>query len=199
MLRVNGIDVFYGDLQALRGVSFEVHPKEIISMVGSNGAGKSTTLMTLSGILRSKKGEIFFNNSPIHPCSSCQIVEMGIIQVPEGRQLFPTLTVLENLEMGAQFPRAKKGRKKTIEWVYKLFPRLEERKYQLAGTLSGGEQQMLAIGRSLMGQPNLLMLDEPSLGLSPILVKAIWGYEKKPRQNFPSPHPSALHPIFLRV
>ena len=179
MLRVNGIDVFYGDLQALRGVSFEVHPKEIISMVGSNGAGKSTTLMTLSGILRSKKGEIFFNNSPIHPCSSSQIVEMGIIQVPEGRQLFPSLTVLENLEMGAQFPKAKKARKKTIEWVYKLFPRLEERKSQLAGTLSGGEQQMLAIGRSLMGQPNLLMLDEPSLGLSTILVKAIFDIIKE--------------------
>ena len=179
MLRVNGIDVFYGDLQALRGVSFEVNPKEIISMVGSNGAGKSTTLMTLSGILKSKKGEIFFNNSPIHPCSSSQIVEMGIIQVPEGRQLFPSLTVLENLEMGAQFPRAKKARKKTIEWVYKLFPRLEERKSQLGGTLSGGEQQMLAIGRSLMGQPNLLMLDEPSLGLSPILVKAIFDIIKE--------------------
>ena len=179
MLRVNGIDVFYGDLQALRGVSFEVNPKEIISMVGSNGAGKSTTLMTLSGILRSKKGEIFFNNSPIHPCSSSQIVEMGIIQVPEGRQLFPSLTVLENLEMGAQFPRAKRARKKTIEWVYQLFPRLEERKSQLAGTLSGGEQQMLAIGRSLMGQPNLLMLDEPSLGLSPILVKAIFDIIKE--------------------
>jgi len=179
VLRVNGIDVFYGDLQALRGVSFEVNPKEIISMVGSNGAGKSTTLMTLSGILKSKKGEIFFNNSPIHPCSSSQIVEMGIIQVPEGRQLFPSLTVLENLEMGAQFPRAKKARKKTIEWVYKLFPRLEERKSQLGGTLSGGEQQMLAIGRSLMGQPNLLMLDEPSLGLSPILVKAIFDIIKE--------------------
>ena len=174
MLRVNGIDVFYGDLQSLRSVSFEVQSKEVISMVGSNGAGKSTTLMTLSGILKLKGGEIFFENHPIHLCSSSQIVEMGIVQVPEGRQLFPSLTVIENLEMGARFPKAKKRKKETMEWVYNLFPRLEERKRQLAGTLSGGEQQMLAIGRGLMSCPTLLMLDEPSLGLSPILVKTIF-------------------------
>ncbi len=179
MLRVNGIDVFYGDLQALRGISFEVQPKEIIAMVGSNGAGKSTTLMTLSGILRSRGGEIFFDNQPIHLCSSSQIVEMGIVQVPEGRQLFPTLTVLENLEMGARFSEAKKAKQQTMEWVFKLFPRLEERKRQLAGTLSGGEQQMLAIGRGLMACPTLLMLDEPSLGLSPLLVKTIFDIIKK--------------------
>lgn len=179
MLRVNGIDVFYGDLQSLRNVSFEVHPKEIISMVGSNGAGKSTTLMTLSGILKSKVGEVFFNDHPIHRCSSSQIVEMGIVQVPEGRQLFPSLTVTENLEMGARFPKAKKARKETMGWVFQLFPRLRERRYQLAGTLSGGEQQMLAIGRGLMSCPTLLMLDEPSLGLSPILVKTIFDIIKE--------------------
>ncbi len=179
MLRVNGIDVFYGDLQALRGVSFEVQPKEIIAMVGSNGAGKSTTLMTLSGILRSRGGEIFFDHQPIHLFSSSQIVEMGIVQVPEGRQLFPSLTVLENLEMGARFSKAKKLKQRTMEWVYKLFPRLEERRHQLAGTLSGGEQQMLAIGRGLMACPTLLMLDEPSLGLSPILVKTIFDIIKE--------------------
>ncbi|MDI6763152.1 MAG: ABC transporter ATP-binding protein [Thermodesulfobacteriota bacterium] len=179
MLRVNGIDVFYGDLQSLRSVSFEVQSKEVISMVGSNGAGKSTTLMTLSGILKLKGGEIFFENHPIHVCSSSQIVEMGIVQVPEGRQLFPSLTVIENLEMGARFPKAKKRKKETMEWVYNLFPRLEERKRQLAGTLSGGEQQMLAIGRGLMACPTLLMLDEPSLGLSPILVKTIFDIIKE--------------------
>ncbi|MBM4341381.1 MAG: ABC transporter ATP-binding protein [Deltaproteobacteria bacterium] len=183
MLRVNGIDVFYGDLQALRSISFEVLPKEIISMVGSNGAGKSTTLMALSGILRTKGGEIFFENRPIHLDSSSRIVEMGIVQVPEGRQLFPSLTVLENLELGAQFSKAKKAKKKTMEWVNKLFPRLEERKHQLAGTLSGGEQQMLAIGRGLMSCPTLLMLDEPSLGLAPILVKAIFDIIKEINQQ----------------
>lgn len=179
VLRVNGIDVFYGDLQALRGISFEVQPKEIIAMVGSNGAGKSTTLMALSGILKSRGGEIFFENQPIHLYSSSKIVEMGISQVPEGRQLFPTLTVLENLEMGARFSKAKKVKKRTMEWVFKLFPRLEERRHQLAGTLSGGEQQMLAIGRGLMACPILLMLDEPSLGLSPILVKTIFDIIKE--------------------
>jgi len=152
-------------------------------MVGSNGAGKSTTLMALSGILRTKGGEIFFENRPIHLDSSSRIVEMGIVQVPEGRQLFPSLTVLENLELGAQFSKAKKAKKKTMEWVNKLFPRLEERKHQLAGTLSGGEQQMLAIGRGLMSCPTLLMLDEPSLGLAPILVKAIFDIIKEINQQ----------------
>jgi branched-chain amino acid transport system ATP-binding protein len=174
VLKVNGIEVFYGDLQALRGVSLEVNRGEIVSIVGSNGAGKSTTLMTISGILKPKRGEIQFDQDRIHQYSSSKVVALGIVQIPEGRQLFPTLTVIENLEMGAQFPRAKKVRKETMEWVFKLFPRLEERKSQLAGTLSGGEQQMLAIGRGLMSRPNLLMLDEPSLGLSPILVKAIF-------------------------
>jgi branched-chain amino acid transport system ATP-binding protein len=183
VLRVKGIEVFYGDLQALRNVSLAVDEKEIITIVGSNGAGKSTTLMTLSGILHPRAGEIFFQEKPIHHIPPCRIVEMGIVQIPEGRQLFPTLTVLENLEMGAQFPRAKKVRKETIGWVLQLFPRLQERKSQLAGTLSGGEQQMLAIGRGLMSLPELLMLDEPSLGLSPILVKTIFKIIKEINQQ----------------
>jgi len=183
VLRVKGIDVFYGDLQALRNVSLAVDEKEIITIVGSNGAGKSTTLMTLSGILCPRAGEIYFQEKPIHHIPSSRIVEMGIVQIPEGRQLFPTLTVIENLEMGAQFPRAKKVRKKTIGWVLQLFPRLQERRSQLAGTLSGGEQQMLAIGRGLMSLPELLMLDEPSLGLSPILVKTIFKIIKEINQQ----------------
>ncbi len=174
MLRVKGIEVFYGDLQALRTVSLEVNQGEIVAIVGSNGAGKSTTLMTLSGILRPRKGEIYFQEKPVHHASTSKIVELGIVQIPEGRQLFPSLTVVENLEMGAQFPRTKKLRPETMEWVFRLFPRLKERNKQLAGTLSGGEQQMLAIGRGLMSRPLLLMLDEPSLGLSPLLVKTIF-------------------------
>ncbi len=183
MLRVKAIEVFYGDLQALRSVSLEVNEKEIISIVGSNGAGKSTTLMTLSGILHPRGGEIYFQEKPIHHTSSTRIVELGIVQIPEGRQLFPSLTVIENLEMGAQFPKAKKVRKETIEWVFQLFPKLKERKEQLAGTLSGGEQQMLAIGRGLMSKPDLLMLDEPSLGLSPLLVKTIFKIIKEINQQ----------------
>ncbi len=174
MLRVKGIEVFYGDLQALRGVSLEVNRGEVVSILGSNGAGKSTTLMAISGILKPRRGEIQFDQDFIHRYPSSRVVALGIVQIPEGRQIFPTLTVVENLEMGAQFPKAKKARKETMEWVFKLFPRLEERKGQLAGTLSGGEQQMLAIGRGLMSRPTLLMLDEPSLGLSPLLVKSIF-------------------------
>ena len=183
ILKVKGIEVFYGDLQALRGVSLEVNQGEIVSIVGSNGAGKSTTLMTISGVLKPKRGEIQFDQDFIHLHSSSRIVSLGIVQIPEGRQLFPTLTVIENLEMGSQFPKAKKMRRETMEWVFKLFPRLEERENQLAGTLSGGEQQMLAIGRGLMSRPTLLMLDEPSLGLSPILVKAIFDITKEINQK----------------
>ena len=174
MLKVKGIEVFYGDLQALRNVSLEVSEKEVVAIVGSNGAGKSTTLMTLSGILRPKKGEISFQDKSIRHTSTSKIVELGIVQIPEGRQLFPSLTVLENLEMGAQIPKAREARKETLEWVFRLFPKLRERRGQSAGTLSGGEQQMLAMGRGLMSLPTLLMLDEPSLGLSPLLVKAIF-------------------------
>ncbi len=183
MLRVQGIEVYYGDLQALRGVSLEVNEKEVVSIVGSNGAGKSTTLMTLSGILRPRRGEIYFQDRPVHHAPSSKIVEMGIVQIPEGRQLFPSLTIIENLEMGAQLPRPKRLRQETMEWIFGLFPKLEERKGQLAGTLSGGEQQMLAIGRGLMSRPLLLMLDEPSLGLSPLLVKAIFKIIKEINQQ----------------
>jgi branched-chain amino acid transport system ATP-binding protein len=182
-LKVKGIEVSYGDLQALRGVSFEVNRGEIVSMVGSNGAGKSTTLMTISGILKPKRGEIQLDQGFIQGLPSSKIVSLGIVQIPEGRQLFPTLTVIENLEMGSQFPKAKKLRKETMAWVLKLFPRLEERRHQLAGTLSGGEQQMLAIGRGLMSRPTLLMLDEPSLGLAPILVKAIFNIIREINQQ----------------
>ena len=183
MLKVEGIEVFHGDLQALRGVSLEVNQGEIISMVGSNGAGKTTTLMTISSILKPRRGKVLFHGVPIQIYTSSRIVELGIVQIPEGRQLFPSLTVIENLEMGAQFSKAKKVRKETMDWAFKLFPRLQERKGQLAGTLSGGEQQMLAIARGLMSRPDLLMLDEPSLGLSPILVKAIFGIIREINQQ----------------
>ena len=183
MLKVEGIEVFHGDLQALRGVSLEVNQGEIISMVGSNGAGKTTTLMTISSILKPRRGKVLFQGDPIQIYASSRIVELGIVQIPEGRQLFPSLTVIENLEMGAQFSKAKKVRKETMDWAFKLFPRLQERKGQLAGTLSGGEQQMLAIARGLMSRPDLLMLDEPSLGLSPILVKAIFGIIREINQQ----------------
>lgn len=179
MLNVKEIDVFYGQLQALRGVSLDVNEGEIVSLLGSNGAGKSTTLMAVSSILKPRRGEIRFNQDFIHRYPSSKVVSLGIVQIPEGRQLFPTLTVMENLEMGAQFPKAKKMRKESIGWVFNLFPRLSERKNQPAGTLSGGEQQMLAIGRGLMSLPVLLMLDEPSLGLSPLLVKTIFNIIKE--------------------
>ncbi len=174
MLKVNEIDVFYGDLQALREVSLEVHAGEIVSVIGSNGAGKSTLLKTISGILRPRRGEIFLNAKDIvhAPCS--RIVEQGISHVPEGRQIFPTMTVLENLEMGAQFPRTRQAQPETLQQVFGYFPRLKERLGQKAGTLSGGEQQMLAMGRGLMSLPTLLMLDEPSLGLAPVLVSTIF-------------------------
>ena len=174
MLRVKEIDVYYGDLQALSGVSFDVNPDEVVSVIGSNGTGKSTTLKTISGINRARKGSIEFNGEDISRTSTSQIVEMGISHVPEGRQLFPSLTVLENLEMGAQFPHMKKVQKETIDLVFSFFPRLKERLNQKAGTLSGGEQQMLAMGRGLMSMPSLLMLDEPSLGLAPLLVSTIF-------------------------
>ncbi len=174
MLRVKEIDVYYGDLQALSGVSFDVNPDEVVSVIGSNGTGKSTTLKTISGINRARKGSIEFNGEDISRASSSRIVEMGISHVPEGRQLFPSLTVLENLEMGAQFPHMKKVQKETMDLVFSFFPRLKERLNQKAGTLSGGEQQMLAMGRGLMSMPSLLMLDEPSLGLAPLLVSTIF-------------------------
>lgn len=174
MLKVNEIDVFYGDLQALRKASIEVKSGEVASVIGSNGAGKSTLLRSISGILRPRGGKIVFNEKDISQAPTFRIVESGISHVPEGRQLFPTMTVLENLETGAQFPRTKKVKNETLEQVFTYFPRLKERLDQKAGTLSGGEQQMLAMGRGLMSLPELIMLDEPSLGLAPLLVSTIF-------------------------
>ncbi len=174
MLKVSGINVYYGDLQALRGVGIGVKQGEIVSVIGSNGAGKSTLLKTISGILRPRDGEITFNDKNISRAASSHIVERGISHVPEGRQIFPSMTVLENLEMGAQFPHSKKVQHETMEQLFIYFPRLKERLSQKAGTLSGGEQQMLAMGRGLMSLPALMMLDEPSLGLAPLLVSTIF-------------------------
>ena len=174
MLKIENVDVFYGDLQALRNISLEVAEGEIVTVIGSNGAGKSTTLKTISGMLRARKGSITWYNQLITRWSTSDIVAKGIIQIPEGRQLFPSMTVLENLELGALNPMARKDKVENLKKVFELFPRLEERKTQTAGTLSGGEQQMLAMGRGLMSKPKILMLDEPSLGLSPILVSSIF-------------------------
>jgi branched-chain amino acid transport system ATP-binding protein len=174
MLKVTGLETFYGDLQALHGVSLEVREGEIVSVIGGNGAGKTTTLMTISGVLRPRAGEIEFAGRRIDRLKPAQIVEAGLGHVPEGRQLFPSMTVEENLLMGACTRRAREDRAATLGRVYELFPRLRDRRRQVSGTLSGGEQQMVAIGRGLMSRPRLLMLDEPSLGLSPMLVTAIF-------------------------
>jgi len=174
VLRLDGVEVAYGALQAVRGVSFEVREGEIVSVIGSNGAGKTTTLRAISGLLRARAGAITLDGRRIDGLPPAAIVEQGIGHVPEGRQLFPSMTVLENLQMGARTARAKAAKARTLRRVFDLFPRLEERKHQAAGTLSGGEQQMVAIGRGLMSLPRLLMLDEPSLGLSPLLVSAMF-------------------------
>jgi len=174
VLKVSEIDVYYGDMQALRNVSIDVNQGEIVSVIGSNGAGKSTLLKTISGMLRPRTGTISLNDKEISRAPTSKIVESGISHVPEGRQIFPTMTVLENLELGAQFPRTKKVQHETLEQVFIYFPRLKERLEQKAGTLSGGEQQMLAMGRGLMSLPTLMMLDEPSLGLAPVLVSTIF-------------------------
>jgi branched-chain amino acid transport system ATP-binding protein len=173
MLNIDAIGVYYGDLQAVKEVSFQVGKDQIVSLVGSNGAGKTTTLNAISGLHRPRSGSICFGELNIERRGSHQIVELGIIQVPEGRMLFPEMTVMENLEMGCYSLRARKNFKGSLQEVINLFPILAERKEQLAGTLSGGEQQMLAIGRGLMAQPKVLMLDEPSLGLAPLVVEEI--------------------------
>ncbi len=172
-LRINNIDVAYGDVKVLFDVSLHVEEGEVVSIIGANGAGKSTTLKTISGLLHPAKGDIIFNDEKIDKLPPQDIVEKGITHVPEGRRLFPFMSIRENLEMGAYNSRAYGAREDTIKHVFELFPRLEERSKQLAGTLSGGERQMVAIGRGLMSKPKILMLDEPSLGLAPILVKDI--------------------------
>ncbi len=174
MLEVQGISVFYGSLQALHNVSLKIGKGDITALIGSNGAGKSTTLNTISGLLHPASGKIAFQGIEITRLPSHEIVKMGISQVPEGRRLFPFLTVQENLEIGAYTKEARKKLEDTMEWVFQIFPILKERRKQLAYTLSGGEQQMLAIGRALMSRPQLLTLDEPSIGLAPMIVQKIF-------------------------
>ena len=174
MLTVEHLAVFYGDVQALWDVSFEVRQGEIVTLIGSNGAGKTTTLHAISGLTRPRQGTITFVGQALHRESPQHIVEAGLIHIAEGRELFPHMTVLENLELGAFPKRARRHRLQSLDYVMDLFPRLRERQHQLAGTLSGGEQQMVAIGRGLMARPRLLMLDEPSLGLAPLLVAEIF-------------------------
>jgi branched-chain amino acid transport system ATP-binding protein len=179
MLRVEGIDVYYGDVQVLWGVSFEIEQGSITALVGSNGAGKSTTLKTVAGLLRPRRGAITFLGESITGLQPHEIVGRGVSLIPEGRMLFSKLTVLDNLRLGAYLTKDKKTREESLDWVFKLFPVLSERKEQIAGTLSGGEQQMLAIARGLMSKPKILMLDEPSLGLAPKLVSDIFDLIRK--------------------
>jgi branched-chain amino acid transport system ATP-binding protein len=174
LLRLEGVDAFYGDLQALAGVSFEVRDKEIVALVGANAAGKSTTLRVISGLVAPRRGRVLLNDEDLTALPAHQRVDRGIVQVPEGRHLFPFMTVAENLLLGAHADRARGERDRTLAHVYGLFPVLGERRTQLAGSLSGGEQQMCAIGRALMALPRILMLDEPTLGLAPVLVAKIF-------------------------
>ena len=175
MLKVNNLHTYYGNIHALKGISFEVKAGEIVTLIGSNGAGKTTAVKTIAGLLPSAEGTVVFDNQDITELAPDKIVRSGISLVPEGRQVFPYMTVLENLDMGAYTRNDKLEIKQSLEQVLTLFPKLWERRSQQAGTLSGGEQQMLAIGRALMAKPKLLLLDEPSLGLSPILVDTIFG------------------------
>jgi branched-chain amino acid transport system ATP-binding protein len=172
-LSVQDLDLFYGDAQALDAVSLEIGKGEIVAIVGANGAGKSSLIRTIAGIEKPRSGRILFKNTDISKLESHAICNLGIGQVAEGRQVFPSLTVLENLEMGAMLPRARGNARRVLEDVFSMFPKLAERRGQLAGTMSGGEQQMLAIGRCLMGAPELIMFDEPSLGLAPLVVQEV--------------------------
>ena len=181
LLRIDGIEVAYGDLIAVREVSLEVRQGEIVCLIGSNGAGKTSTLRAISGVLPVRRGTIEFEGQRLNGLLPHQVVGLGIAHVPEGRQLFPSMTVRENLDLGARTRRSQARKAETLEWVFHLFPRLKERQQQVAGTLSGGEQQMVAIGRGLMARPKLLLLDEPSLGLAPVVVNAI--YENLARIN----------------
>lgn len=179
MLEIKDLEVFYGMIQAIKGVSFEVNEGEVIALIGANGAGKTTILHTVTGLLEAKKGSVIFDGKDITKVPAHKIVSMGMAHVPEGRRVFSNLTVFQNLKMGAYTRKDKTELEETLQTVYKRFPRLEERQNQLAGTLSGGEQQMLAMGRALMSHPRILLMDEPSMGLSPIFVNEIFDIIKK--------------------
>jgi len=179
MLEIDHIDVYYGDIQALWEISLKIEDKEVVALIGSNGAGKSTVLKSISGLLKPGKGAIDYDGIRLDKLAAPKIVEMGVCMVPEGRRLFPDMSVLENLELGAYLGHSRRAKDETIDWVYEIFPILKERARQQARTLSGGEQQMLAIGRALMSQPKLLLLDEISLGLSPLLVETIYDVIKR--------------------
>ena len=174
MLKIENLHVSYGGIKALRGISLEVPDGKIVTLIGANGAGKSTTLRTISGLVKADSGSISYDGQELLGKPINKILEAGIAQSPEGRRVFANLTVLENLKIGAYLRKDKDGIEKDLKWVYSLFPRLEERSWQLAGTLSGGEQQMLAVGRALMAKPKVMMMDEPSLGLAPLVVKDIF-------------------------
>ena len=174
MLEIRDIDVYYGMIQAIRGISFEVKEGEVIALIGANGAGKTTTLQTITGLIAPKRGSIYFEGQDITRVPAHKIVSMGMAHVPEGRRVFSQLSVLDNLKLGAYTRKDKNEIDETLARVYKRFPRLEERKNQIAGTLSGGEQQMLAMGRALMSHPKIILMDEPSMGLSPIFVNEIF-------------------------
>lgn len=179
ILEVTDLEVFYGVIQALKGISFEVNPGEIIALIGANGAGKTTTLQTVTGLIPSKAGKIVYDGKDITRLPGHKLVSMGVAHVPEGRRVFAQLTVLQNLKLGAYTRKDKKETEDTLKVIYQRFPRLEERKNQMAGTLSGGEQQMLAMGRALMSHPKLIVMDEPSMGLSPIYVNEIFDIIQK--------------------
>jgi len=183
MLEVKNIQTYYGNIQAIKGISLEILEGEIITLIGANGAGKTTTLMSISGIVPPKSGEILFLGKPLQELSPNQIVALGISQVPEGRRIFPYLTVMENIDMGAFLRNDTAEIHKDVEYIFDLFPILAERRHQSGGTLSGGEQQMLAVARALMARPRLLLLDEPSLGLAPLIVKQIFKIIRKINQE----------------
>jgi len=183
MLKVDNLNVYFGGIHALKGITFNVPKGKVITLIGANGAGKSTTLRTICSLIKPKVGKIKFNNKIITNISTDQIVKRGIALIPEGRRIFPNLSVLENLQLGAYARDNSKAVEKDLEWVYELFPRIKERLWQKGGTLSGGEQQMLAVARGLMSRPKLLMLDEPSLGLAPLLVKEIFDIIKRIHQE----------------
>lgn len=183
MLKIENLTVCYGGIEALKGISLEVPEGSIVTLIGANGAGKSTTLRSIMGLVKVKSGKITYQGEDITGLKTSEIVARGITLVPEGRRVFPNLTVLENLMIGAYLRNNKEEIKKDLAWVYELFPRLKERSWQLAGTLSGGEQQMLAVGRALMSRPKILMMDEPSLGLAPMIVKNIFSIIQQIHDN----------------